>query len=64
MSMIASIDYITRKANNEKKLPKLAKVREENSRYSKLRNDGVAYCDKFTDEFLDDTYDIDELIEI
>lgn len=39
-------------------------MREENQRFTKLRNDGVSYCNKYTDEYLEDTYDIDELNDI
>lgn len=39
-------------------------MREENVRYTRLRNDAIAYMDKYTDEYLDDTYDIDEFNEI
>lgn len=63
-SMIASDDYSTRKPNNERKIPKLQRMRGENEKFKRLRDDGVAVCNKYSDDYLEDCYDIDEMNDI
>lgn len=63
-SMIASDDYSPRKPNNERKIPKLQRMRGENEKFKRLRDDGVAVCNKYSDDYLEDCYDIDEMNDI
>ena len=60
-AMIESEDYANRKPNNEKKLPKLHRIKQDTGKYSRLRDDALHTCNKFSEDYLEGLFEIDEL---